>query len=387
MGNTQSQEKSQEKHEFRKRDRETRTTPLPSQSQPQPPPAAAVPVDVPIAAPKRRNKDVMSHDINELDYTASSNLNFPHPPRLPLPIQDQLYTPGSPVISPEDLANVVHEDGGAALPHQTSLLSHTTMDEDEEVDLLDQANKGLTVPARLEWKGPGNKIYVTGTFNGWSKKYRMQKSDDTGILSATLDLPPGTYHIKFIVDGDMQTSKDLPTTVDLANVLVNYIEVSADDIPYSTTESQPPEGVHPPMVLPAGIATTDFEHPDRKPSEKDEEESKLIFTKGIRYGNRVPQYLLDLDRPEQSHRFQRAENQLQEIPTPPSLPLFLSKSILNGTMPMRDDISVLNFPNHTVLNHVATSSIKNEVLATSMTTRYKAKYVTTVIYRAINDEE
>jgi hypothetical protein len=40
---------------------------------------------------------------------------------------------------------------------------------------------------------------------------------------------------------------------------------------------------------------------------------------------------------------------------------------------MKDDSSLLNNPNHTVLNHLATSSIKNGVLATSVTTRYKRK--------------
>lgn len=60
-------------------------------------------------------------------------------------------------------------------------------------------------------------------------------------------------------------------------------------------------------------------------------------------------------------------------PAPPSLPMFLNKSILNGATPMKDDSSVLVMPNHTVLNHLATSSIKNGVLATSATTRYKKK--------------
>lgn len=53
--------------------------------------------------------------------------------------------------------------------------------------------------------------------------------------------------------------------------------------------------------------------------------------------------------------------------------MFLGRSILNGTTPLKDDNSVLNYPNHTVLNHLATSSIKNGVLATSVTTRYKRK--------------
>ena len=53
--------------------------------------------------------------------------------------------------------------------------------------------------------------------------------------------------------------------------------------------------------------------------------------------------------------------------------MFLGKSLLNGNTPVKDDTSVLTLPNHTVLNHLMTSSVKNGVLATSVTTRYKKK--------------
>ncbi len=36
--------------------------------------------------------------------------------------------------------------------------------------------------------------------------------------------------MRFLVDGQMQTSPDLPTTVDFGNNLVNYIEVNPDDV-------------------------------------------------------------------------------------------------------------------------------------------------------------
>ena len=218
-------------------------------------------------------------------------------------------------------------------------------------------------------------------------------------MTTTLELPPGTHHLKFIVDGEMHLSSDLPTAVDYTNVLVNYIEVSADDIPKDGSNGSYPSGLHPPMVLPPGVQTTDFE--PESTAEEPQEKHETISTRNTRFGKLVPRYLNDLDREPQSHRFQRAANQVQEIPTPPSLPMFLSKSILNGVMPMKDDSSVLNMPNHTVLNHLATSSIKNEVLATSLTTRYKRKvsvllrrpasvneqqYVTTIIYRATTDD-
>ena len=78
---------------------------------------------------------------------------------------------------------------------------------------------------------------------------------------------------------------------------------------------------------------------------------------------------------------------MTKMPPPPGLPGFLGKSILNGTTPMKDDSSVLNMPNHTVLNHLATSSIKDAVLATSVTTRYQNKYLTTIMYKPIDGKD
>lgn len=41
--------------------------------------------------------------------------------------------------------------------------------------------------------------------------------------------------------------------------------------------------------------------------------------------------------------------------------------------PIGDDNSVLPLPSHSVVNHLATSAIRNGVLAVATTTRYKAK--------------
>jgi hypothetical protein len=54
---------------------------------------------------------------------------------------------------------------------------------------------------------------------------------------------------------------------------------------------------------------------------------------------------------------------------------------------MKDDSSVLTIPNHTVLNHLLTSSIRSGVLATSATTRYKKKTVTTILYKPTTEED
>ena len=181
----------------------------------------------------------------------------------------------------------------------------------------------------------------------------------------------------------MKLSKELPTAVDFTNILVNYIEVSADDLPREPPpENKAMHGLFPPQVLPPGTDAQDHvqdSRGQRKHIEGQQDSEPVIW------GDRIPRYLIDFECPEHSARYQRAARAVNEFATPPSLPLFLGKSILNGTTPMKDDSSVLNFPNHTVLNHLATSSIKNNVLATSVTTRYKRKVICQSAFRNSTD--
>ncbi|KAI9786871.1 MAG: hypothetical protein M1839_005102 [Geoglossum umbratile] len=338
--------------------------------------------------------------ISDLQHLPPSQTH--RPPRLPLPIEEEVHTPGSPIISPTDLIplSLDHDSVEGALPRRTSVLSSTTVDEDEVVDDLGQysiyGGVRKTIPTPIEWKQGGNKVYVTGTFTGWNRKFRLHKSASKDGLSAIIQLPPGTHHIKFIVDGEMRTSDDLPTAVDYANILVNYLEVSADDIP----PDKPPKPVNVPDSSHTGayVAQTPAPGPDSKSQEGGADPSKdaLHSTKPSaqpppapprKYTREIPKYLLDYDLPEDSTEFLRSAAAISNLPPPPSLPMFLSKVILNGTTPMKDDSSVLNIPNHVVLNHLATSSIKNNVLAVSATTRYKRKYVTTILYKETNENE
>jgi hypothetical protein len=200
------------------------------------------------------------------------------------------------------------------------------------------------------------------------------------VLSAIVNIAPGTHHLKFIVDNDMRTSDKLPTAVDYTNILVNYLEVSYDDVPKpdadETKKPEPvpvqeqpaPPGFFPPLTLPPTPELQPVKPPVVEPPKP-----KVRSPSPKRYHSSIPRYLVDLDAPETSSKFARANAAAGDLPTPPTLPMFLSKSILNGVTPMQDDSSVLLMPNHTVLNHLATSSIKDNILATSATTRYKQK--------------
>jgi hypothetical protein len=292
------------------------------------------------------------------------------PPRLPLPIDEEVHTPGSPIIAPTDVGQPLEDDAGfdgEGLPRPPSNLSNSSSLEEEEVDELLVDKNRPTVPTRLEWRRGGDKVYVTGTIFQWNRKTPLHPVEgQPGVFAATINILPGTHHIRFLVDNQMQTSPDLPTTVDFGNNLVNYIEVNPDDAL--------PDEMEAPGKSTAkdGQASTQANQPAGEQQENKKPKDREIPPPNV-FHHKIPQYLLDFDLPDEHPLYQSAISAIDKLPNPPALPSFLGKPILNAATLIKDDSSVLNMPNHTVLNHLATSSIKNNILAVSATTRYKSK--------------
>ncbi|KAK3308207.1 carbohydrate-binding module family 48 protein [Chaetomium strumarium] len=344
----------------------------------------------PVAVPNSHNlpsspRSEDNCDSATMPYSSLQEVSYlTRPPRLPLPIEEEVHTPGSPIIAPTDVDQPVGDVEGldaTGLTHPVSNLSdNSVLEEDDTEELLVDKTRP-TVPTRLEWRHGGDKVYLTGTIFQWNRKTRLHPVEgQPGVFATTINILPGTHHIRFLVDGQMQTSPDYPTTVDFGNNLVNYIEITPDDLPPTPAEA---DGV------PESKSSQQQEQAHAAPTE---EESKVPIAKdrdvppANQFANKVPKYLLDLDQSEDSPLYQNAVLATERLPNPPGLPSFLSKPILNAATPRKDDNSVLTQPNHTVLNHLATSSIKNNVLAVSATTRYKSKYVTTIMYKPTTAE-
>jgi hypothetical protein len=108
------------------------------------------------------------------------------PPRLPLPIAD-VTIPESPTLLPVDKGNsdvpIFESDVPLSamepeLRRRSSMLSTTTTLSEEDVgDELQpfavESDNLQTVPTTIEWNHGGHKVYVTGTFANWEKKYRL----------------------------------------------------------------------------------------------------------------------------------------------------------------------------------------------------------------------
>ncbi|KAI1449796.1 hypothetical protein ABKA04_001715 [Annulohypoxylon sp. FPYF3050] len=370
---------------------------IPKAPEPKPKPAEfkdehSQPVAVPFSYSHQEQDSSYAHDSQYEESlisgpTSSSiqdmSYHINRPPRLPLPIEEEIHTPGSPIVAPSDadvkpLDDVPALDETTSIPRRASGLSNATDEDDAEELRVDKTRP--TIPTRIEWSRGGQKVYVTGTPFQWSRKQRLLPAKDKeGVLQTVIPVFPGTHHIKFLVDGNMQTSPDLPTTVDFGNNLVNYIEVSGDD---AGSRNVP---------LDAGVPKSNeaaLSLPSRQPSHDGSVKGPQpkVVDPVERFTAKIPQYLDDFDQPEESSSYRLSALALERLPPPPSLPGFLSKPIMNNTTLIKDDNSVLNMPNHSILNHLATCSIKNNVLAVSATTRYQSKYVTTIIYKATKNE-
>lgn len=107
--------------------------------------------------------------------------------------------PGSPILASQDITSPLDENDleSGIIPRKSSVLSSTTVDDDEDMENNDafppDASRSLQVkiPTRMEWNGPGEKVFVTGTFCNWEKKMKLHRNKDKDKqgFSANILLP------------------------------------------------------------------------------------------------------------------------------------------------------------------------------------------------------
>lgn len=189
---------------------------------------------------------------------------------------------------------------------------------DQEVAVKDEV-----VPMVFRWEHGGRNVYITGTFNGWSKQVPMHRSGNDFTYIA--NLTRGKHAYKFVVDEEWRFAPDQLTVADLEGNVNNFVDVS---------EFQP---------------LSDFD----MDKENDEQGDNM-------YGRFIP----DID---------------EYTKEPPPLPPHLRHIILNKVPPSVDS-RLLPVPQHVALNHLYCTAIKDGMMVLGITQRYKQKFVTTVYY-------
>lgn len=145
-------------------------------------------MDVPCDASAQKGAEPHAHynsdtatqggETNMMSNGSVSDMFLAHPPRLPLPIEEELHTPGSPILS-ADLGEGLPDPGELgesstdALTRKSSGLSAGTVEEEDGEELRVDKTRPV-VPTKLEWRRGGDKIYVTGSIFQWNRKHRLQ---------------------------------------------------------------------------------------------------------------------------------------------------------------------------------------------------------------------
>ncbi|KAL7751573.1 galactose metabolism- protein [Sorochytrium milnesiophthora] len=232
-------------------------------------------------------------------------------------------------------------------------------------------------------------VYAISSFDGWKSPLPLSYSASTNNFFVTLEMPPGTHRIKFLVldantgSGDLSSaqvccSRDLPTAQDEDGSLVNYIEISpAGSTPTpgsSTTTTTASRQATQPQLPHSQLAQTGQLPTPPQPIPF----PSLPRTLSAGVDSPISSYTSDIP----------PITDFSEAIAPPTLPPHLTKVLLNtskasGNTGAGVDEEQLSVPHRVVLNHLYACSIRDGVMAVAVTSRYRQKYVTTVLYRPV----
>lgn len=233
------------------------------------------------------------------------------------------------------------------------------------LDAPDPASEGLeswldddTVPTVFRWEHGGRQVYITGTFNEWSRQIPMHRSGND--FTYIHNLKRGKHAFKFIVDDEWRFAPDQPTVADIEGRINNFIDVT-DFKPYTGDRDFEKEKA----ASEYGRCRTGVEGKDGADEEPAEDADKKDMVDGPdRDGDLFTQTMPDVD---------------EYTKEPPPLPPHLRHIILNKP-PQLQDTAALPVPQHVALNHLYCTAIRDNMMVLGITQRYKTKFVTTVYY-------
>jgi len=79
------------------------------------------------------------------------------------------------------------------------------------------------VEVNIRWRGEGKNVQVAGEFSNWETKDLQKKEDGSWMIK--LNLSPGKYMYKFVVDNEWMVNQDMPTANDDQGNKNNLLEV------------------------------------------------------------------------------------------------------------------------------------------------------------------
>lgn len=272
----------------------------------------------------------------------------------------------------------------------------------EKQESSSSASNGM-VPVEIRWEQGGEKVYVTGSFTNWRKMIGLiPVESEPGHFKIKLQLAPGTHRFRFIVDNQLRFSDNLPTATDQMGNFVNYLEVSAvpksdstssrtgkerkDKNKKSVSKVSKDRSTVGPLSARSCIALEIEKEPDDFGDGYTRYHEELPQEPKYEFSSEIPAIFVDQSIIEQltMERQRKKSNNMAWL-TPPQLPPQLENVILNKfgeplSQSTENNAGALPIPNHSVLNHLVTTSIKHNTLCVATNNRYRQKYVSQIYY-------
>lgn len=284
---------------------------------------------------------------------------------------------------------ILSEDMGTNKLLPGSKSEDVVMDEQSDIGqnptTLAQQPQPVLVPTVFKWTEGGERVFVMGTFTGWRKMIALNGPDPKdGSFHVQIALPPGTHRFKFVVDNEVKCSGFIPTATDHSGHLVNYLEIFPTEHDLTRDPNSKSRASLRALDSKLGLTKDDDDMGDGYSRYYDDQEANANAP--AEYITSIPsiftdpkvmeEYYVTLDNNEKKGSY------TQQWLIPPQLPPHLENVILNSynSNDKANTSGALNIPNHVVLNHLATTSIKHNTLAVASVVRYKRKYVTQILY-------
>eukprot|EP01083_Nonionella_stella_P243125 847478_1 len=227
------------------------------------------------------------------------------------------------------------------------------------------------VPTVFRWEHGGRDVYITGTFNGWTRQIPMHRSGND--FTYIHNLKRGKHAFKFIVDDEWRFAPDQPTVADIDGRINNFIDVT-DFKPYTGDKSFETEKNAAYYSVRHGNASNgNSGAPGHGPPSDDDPMS----ADGHHHPHHThPNAMDDPDGEVFTHTMPDLDEYTKD---PPPLPPHLRHIILNKP-PQLQDTAALPVPQHVALNHLYCTAIRDNMMVLGITQRFKTKFVTTVYY-------
>uniref|UniRef100_A0A915CVN7 5'-AMP-activated protein kinase subunit beta-1 n=1 Tax=Ditylenchus dipsaci TaxID=166011 RepID=A0A915CVN7_9BILA len=215
-------------------------------------------------------------------------------------------------------------------------------------------------PVVFKWSSqnhpPARNVHLTGSWDQWKRKIPLVKS--TSDFSTIINLNPGRYEYKFLVDGKWVVDDNMSKTDNPMGSQNNVISIDEADFAV-------------------------FDALDRDLASSNAGEAmRTMNTTGMQPSHDTPNDR-ELEKLREFTQTLPDRRDFEKAANPPILPPHLLQVILNKDTPVQCDPNVLPEPNHVMLNHLYALSIKDGVMVLSATHRHRKKYVTTLLYKPI----